>query len=73
MRVPTFLPHSTNHRYLLLMTGPMLGFAGAMVILFEGVDSSQLEDDCIVFSLEDERGGYFRTLDYLFELMLGCV
>ena len=58
-------------QFLLLMIGPMLGFAGAMVLIFEGIDDDKLGEDCLVFSTDNELGGYWSTLVRLFELMLG--
>ena len=58
-------------RFLLLMIGPMLGFAGAMSLLFEGIDDDKLGEDCLAFSRDNELGGFWNTLVRLFELMLG--
>lgn len=56
--------------YLLLITGPLIGFAVSIVILYDERGES-LDDDCLVFSAEHEQGGRLRSLIMLFEVMLG--
>jgi hypothetical protein len=67
-------------RFLLLMSGPMLGFAGALVVLFGNAEA--IDEECRFFLSRDGDGGgggfiarlftAGRTLIELVEVMLGA-
>lgn len=57
-------------RFLVMLGGPVVGFAAGIVTLFKGAQG-RVFDECVVFDEDEAGGGIARSIVALLEILLG--